>query len=169
MGFLEAWSILCGTRSIFWRFRNTHLTIHFQSWSNTAFRVKYHYHWGHGMIFRGLMFILWCLWCRKSIQFNNADATIVFLFTARRRTKWILDLFTSISQLARAYSGRAVCFKINFFISYKFLISFADRIYRPVIDQLKYYYIVLIFYQIHVKSISCSMIDQLCVFSFSCD
>ena len=27
-------------------------------------------------------------------------------------------------------------------------ISFADRIYRPVIDQLKYYYIVLIFYQI---------------------
>ena len=64
---------------------------------------------------------------------------------------------------------RAVCFKINFFMGYKFLISFADRIYRPVIDQLKYYYIVLIFYQIHVKSISCSMIDQLCVFSFGCD
>ena len=42
---------------------------------------------------------------------------------------------------------RAVCFKINFFIGYKFLISFADRIYRPVIDQLKYCYIVLIFYQ----------------------
>ena len=39
-------------------------------------------------------------------------------------------------------------------------ISCADRIYRPVIDQLKYYYIVLIFYQIHVKSISCCMIDQ---------
>ena len=33
-------------------------------------------------------------------------------------------------------------------------ISCGDRIYRPVIDQLKYYYIVLIFYQIHVKSIS---------------
>ena len=42
---------------------------------------------------------------------------------------------------------RAVCFKINFFIGYKFLISFADRICRPVIDQFKYCYIVLIFYQ----------------------
>ena len=60
---------------------------------------------------------------------------------------------------------RAVCFKINFFIGYKFLISFADRIYRPVIDQLKYCYIVLIFYQRRkidqpayhqsVRSISC--------------
>ena len=51
-------------------------------------------------------------------------------------------------ELAAGRIWRAVCFKIHFFIGYKLLISFADRIYRLVIDQLKYYYIVLIFYQI---------------------
>ena len=61
---------------------------------------------------------------------------------------------------SKFYVWRAVCFKIDFFIGYKFLISFADRIYRPVIDQLKYCYIVLIFYQIHVKSISQHIINR---------
>ena len=43
-----------------------------------------------------------------------------------------------------------VIIKNNLLIVYYELqsISFADRVYRPVIDQLKYYYIVLIFYQI---------------------
>ena len=38
-------------------------------------------------------------------------------------------------------------------------ISFVDRIYRPVVDQLKYYYIVL-FSTRYVKSISQHIINQ---------
>ena len=55
------------------------------------------------------------------------------------RLQYIFGYFFLI--LLQLFKWRAVCFKINFFIGYKFLISFADRIYRPVIDQLKYYYI----------------------------
>ena len=42
-----------------------------------------------------------------------------------------------LRKVTGCYGAQFNCFKINFFIGYKFLISFADRIYGPVIDQLK--------------------------------
>ena len=77
-------------------------------------------------------------------------------------------------RLSIPYLWRAICFKITFFIGYKFLISFADRIYRPVIDQLKYYYIVLIFYQTrkidqpaYHQSVICRVNSIICLYDRS--
>lgn len=62
-------------------------------------------------------------------RFNNADATIVFLFTARKRTKWLLDLFASISQLARVQ-----VIKVYFF--YHTRLSWRRTLFKEVYEEM---------------------------------
>ena len=53
----------------------------------------------HGMIFRGLMSILWCLWCRKSIQKRRRDYRVpVYSKKANKMVTWSVYLYISVSQ-----------------------------------------------------------------------
>ena len=105
--------------------------------------------------------------------FSHLDVRNLRCYYCSQTRKRRVGLRTSWP-LAAGRIWRAVCFKIHFFIGYKFLISFADRIYRLVIDQLKYYYIVLIFYQIrkidqpaYHQSIICLVNSIICLYDRS--
>ena len=82
----------------------------------------------------------------KSFPDLNENTIQVHMFP-----EWVIIVSKKIHLTAQASfllpnMARHLC-QNYFFIGYTFLISFADQIYQPVIDQLKYYYSVLIFYQ----------------------